>query len=68
MFPDQYLANLPSQIQVNQGIDAVIVDSVLAIRKGLTHPEPPKTVAEAKEEELTINGVPISSFAYGAVF
>ena len=27
------------QSQVAEGIDAVIVDSVLAIRQGLTHPE-----------------------------
>ena len=29
-----------SQLQVKEGIDAVIVDSVLAIRKGLTGPDP----------------------------
>ena len=30
------IAFLCKQIQVDQGVDAVIVDSVLAIRKGLT--------------------------------
>ena len=28
-----------AQLQVKEGIDAVIVDSVLAIRKGLTGPD-----------------------------
>lgn len=57
----------------------MIVDSVLAIRKGLTHSETPKTVVESKEEfvtgserkeeqPVTINGVPLLNFAYGAVF
>lgn len=46
----------------------MIVDSVLAIRKGLTHPETPKTVVETKEEQATVNGVPLLNFAYGAVF
>jgi glycerophosphodiester phosphodiesterase len=60
------------QRQVKQGIDAVIVDSVLAIRKGLTNGETPaeftnggtetngtlKATHELKEklEELTVNG------------
>ncbi|RGP67986.1 hypothetical protein FLONG3_8321 [Fusarium longipes] len=60
------------QRQVKQGIDAVIVDSVLAIRKGLTNGETPaefangeaetngtlKTTHELTEklEELTVNG------------
>jgi glycerophosphodiester phosphodiesterase len=30
---------MPFQLQVKEGIDAVIVDSVLAIRKGLTGPD-----------------------------
>lgn len=33
------LSVLPTQRQVKEGIDAVIVDSVLAIRKGLTEHE-----------------------------
>lgn len=60
------------QRQVKQGIDAVIVDSVLAIRKGLTNGETPaafangeaetngtlKTTHELKDklDELTVNG------------
>ena len=50
----------------------MIVDSVLAIRKGLTHPETypetPEAVVEQKEEQMTVNGVPLLNFAYGAVF
>lgn len=34
-----------TQLQANEGIDAVIVDSVLKIRKGLTVEKGPTTVA-----------------------
>lgn len=58
-----------SQLQVKEGIDAVIVDSVLAIRKGLTHPADPakESSKEADEKGFTINGVPVTSFIHGAV-
>lgn len=34
-----------TQLQANEGIDAVIVDSVLKIRKGLTVEKGPTTIA-----------------------
>lgn len=43
------------QRQVKEGIDAVIVDSVLAIRKGLTTSSTPD-VAEADESGVKGNG------------
>ncbi|KAK7547255.1 Glycerophosphoryl diester phosphodiesterase family-domain-containing protein [Phyllosticta citricarpa] len=45
------LNNDPINVQVQEGIDAVIVDSVLAIRKGLTAAE------EKDNEQVTGNGV-----------
>jgi hypothetical protein len=39
-----------SQVQVKEGIDAVIVDSVLAIRKGLTKDEGLEVVKETSPE------------------
>lgn len=48
------------QRQVKQGIDAVIVDSVLAIRKGLTSAEPPveplNSTLSDQLAELKVNG------------
>ena len=46
------LNNDPSkvQLQVNEGIDAVIVDNVLKIRKGLTE-------AESKAKAAVVNGI-----------
>lgn len=44
------------QIQVNEGIDAVIVDSVLAIRKGLTSAEED----ESSQAATTANGTSTS--------
>ncbi len=47
-FLDLWLTNcLAPQLQVMEGIDAVIVDSVLAIRKGLTGPNPVAPAAVA---------------------
>jgi len=40
------------KLQVDQGIDAVIVDSVLAIRKGLTENSAAVKMAGAKENEM----------------
>ncbi len=47
----------------------MIVDSVLAIRKGLTHPVDTSKESSKDDDEkvFTINGVPITSFIYGAV-
>lgn len=61
------------QVQVEQGVDAVIVDSVLAIRKGLTAAaaeaaeangidnnnkhDKPPATEVAKQIEITMNGV-----------
>ena len=48
LFLDLWLTNcLALQLQVREGIDAVIVDSVLAIRKGLTGPIPVAPAAVA---------------------
>ena len=41
------------QLQVKEGIDAVIVDSVLAIRKGLTGPESTPQSSTATEPAVT---------------
>jgi glycerophosphodiester phosphodiesterase len=43
------------QLQVNEGIDAVIVDSVLAIRKGLTGSD------QQVSDESAVNGLDISN-------
>lgn len=77
------LNNEPANVklQVNEGIDAVIVDSVLAIRKGLTHPEPvesesvPNSSREnghsvdptAAASDYSINGVSVGAYQYSAV-
>ncbi|TKA69425.1 hypothetical protein B0A49_04766 [Cryomyces minteri] len=61
------------KLQVKEGIDAVIVDSVLAIRKGLTGPDakaaasPPRTNGANSTPQVTgtVNGVPI--YANGSV-
>ena len=48
LFLNLWLTNcLAPQLQVMEGIDAVIVDSVLAIRKGLTGPNPVAPAAVA---------------------
>ena len=56
--------SFPPQLQVQEGIDAVIVDSVLAIRKGLTgeddhlasaKPPPPPPMPAAMNGNGTIN-------------
>lgn len=50
------------ELQANEGIDAVIVDSVLAIRKGLTSAEKAKTVtngelaSSAKDADRSVSG------------
>lgn len=44
------------KLQVNEGIDAVIVDSVLAIRQGLTHPSPSIAPMEASCAATATNG------------
>ena len=73
------LNNEPRNVkkQVDEGIDAVIVDSVLAIRQGLTHPLTREASAEIDRlpgfrnggdpTTVTINGVPLSEYQYGAV-
>ncbi|KAK5004352.1 Glycerophosphocholine phosphodiesterase [Cryomyces antarcticus] len=61
------------KLQVKEGIDAVIVDSVLAIRKGLTGSDakavasPPQTngANDTRQVTGTVNGVPI--YANGSV-
>lgn len=64
------------KLQVDEGIDAVIVDNVLAVRKGLTAGEVAKAaggaVATAGNTEIktpiaAVNGVPLNGVAYGAV-
>ena len=55
----------------------MIVDNVLAIRKGLTHPEPASapmngstgggSESEDRDGVFTVNGVPVSPYTYGAV-
>ena len=56
------------QLQVKEGIDAVIVDSVLAIRKGLTGPDgssaPTKT--ETEGPVVDANGIRSGSSKGGA--
>jgi glycerophosphodiester phosphodiesterase len=43
------------QLQVKEGIDAVIVDSVLAIRKGLTGSDPGQGASAVKTVEAARN-------------
>lgn len=57
------LTQLPRiQLQVREGIDAVIVDSVLAIRKGLTEAESrKKTTTTTTAENTTLSSSSLSA-------